>query len=88
MGFGEASATLQGTHHTGVALNRRKNRTATKWKQSHRWRRWFAWRPVVFETRTGRWRVVWLQYLERRWSEGITSGLGPRWVYRRTQSKQ
>jgi hypothetical protein len=29
--------------------------------------------------------VVWLYDVERRWTEGITSGLGPRWVYRRVQ---
>jgi len=28
---------------------------------------------------------VWLYDVERRWTEGITSGLGPRWVYRRVQ---
>ena len=83
MDFGEVSASLQGTHHAGVALNRM---WATK--KSHRWHRWFAWRPIVVSSRTGRRRVVCLQYLERRWSEGINSGLGPRWVYRRTQSKQ
>jgi hypothetical protein len=29
---------------------------------------------------------MWLQNIERRWSEGITSGLGPRWVYRRMRA--
>ena len=29
--------------------------------------------------------MVWLYDVERRWTEGITSGLGPRWVYRRVQ---
>src|SRR5262249_9816716 len=48
------------------------------------WKRWFAWRPVfVFSSRSGTRRLVWLEYFERRWTEGITSGLGARWVYRR-----
>ena len=48
------------------------------------WHRWFAWRPVfIWSSRSGTRRLVWLEYLERRWTEGITSGLGPRWVYRR-----
>ena len=48
------------------------------------WHRWFAWRPVlVFSSRLGTRRLLWLEYLERRWTEGITSGLGPRWIYRR-----
>jgi hypothetical protein len=46
------------------------------------WHRWFAWRPVVAHGRTGRRQVVWLQYLERKWTLGRTSGLGPRWIYR------
>ena len=29
--------------------------------------------------------MVWLYDVERRWTEGITSGLGPRWVYLRVQ---
>jgi hypothetical protein len=42
------------------------------------WHRWFAWRPVFVHRR-----LVWLQYTERRWSQGRISGLEPRWVYRR-----
>ena len=30
--------------------------------------------------------MVWLYDVERRWTEGITSGLGPRWVYRRMRA--
>jgi hypothetical protein len=47
------------------------------------WHRWFAWRPVIIYGRAGRSRVVWLQYVERIWTEDIISGLGPRWIYRR-----
>jgi hypothetical protein len=50
------------------------------------WHRWFAWRPVIVYDRAGRWRVVWLHYIERRWTLGRTSGLGPRWLYRRVQT--
>ena len=96
MGFGEVSATLQGNlpHRRSVRPADRTKRANERWNRermratskSHFWHRWFAWRPVVVSSRTGRRRVVWLQYLERRWTaEGITSGLGPRWVYRNTQ---
>jgi predicted phage terminase large subunit-like protein len=30
------------------------------------WHRWFAWRPVIVYSRAGRWRIVWLHYVERR----------------------
>src|SRR6516165_10194939 len=50
------------------------------------WHRWFAWRPVIVYNRAGKLRVVWLQYVERRWSLGVTSGLGPWWVYRRVRA--
>jgi hypothetical protein len=79
------------TRRSVKPANRTKRTGERMWatSKSHYWHRWFAWRPVVVSSRTGRRRVVWLQYLERRWTaEGITSGLGPRWVYRRTQSKQ
>src|SRR5437667_7210783 len=52
--------------------------------RSH-WHRWFAWRPVFVSSRMGNRRLVWLQYVERRWTEGMTSGLGPRWIYRRSR---
>ena len=55
---------------------------------SMQWHRWFAWRPVIIYSRAGRWRVAWLQDVDRRWSLGITSGLGPRWVYRRFSDQQ
>jgi hypothetical protein len=32
--------------------------------------------------------LVWLQDVERKWTEGITSGLGPRWVYRRARAPE
>jgi hypothetical protein len=50
------------------------------------WRSWFAWRPVFLETRIGNRPLIWLRYVERRWTEGKTSGLGPRWIYRRTRT--
>src|SRR6516164_10914044 len=50
------------------------------------WHRWFAWRPVFISRRGENRRLVWLQYVERRWTEGITSGLGPRWIYRRMRT--
>jgi hypothetical protein len=50
--------------------------------------RWLAWRPVVITDRAGRRRLVWLQDVERRWTEGITSGLGPRWVYRKMRDRR
>jgi hypothetical protein len=49
------------------------------------WHRWFAWRPVIVYDQAGRVRVAWLQDLERRWTLGTTSGLGPRWIYRRVR---
>jgi hypothetical protein len=49
------------------------------------WRRWFAWHPVFLQVRIGTRPLVWLQYVERRWTEGETSGLGPRWIYRTTR---
>jgi hypothetical protein len=52
------------------------------------WHRWFAWRPVFISDRAGHRRVRWLQYVERRWAEGITSGLGPRWVYRKMRAPE
>jgi hypothetical protein len=54
-------------------------------QSSMQWHRWFAWRPVIVYSRAGRWRVAWLQDVERRWSLGITSGLRPRRVYRKVQ---
>jgi hypothetical protein len=45
--------------------------------------------PGVFvQTRIGNRPVVWLRYVERRWTEGRTSGLGPRWIYRRTRTER
>jgi len=32
--------------------------------------------------------VVWLQYVERIWTEDIISDLGPRWVYRRQRQHE
>jgi len=52
------------------------------------WRRWFAWRPVIIYGRAGKSRVVWLQYVERIWTEDIISDLGPRWVYRRQRQHE
>src|SRR5215472_1763174 len=52
------------------------------------WHHWFAWRPVFVIDRVGRRRLVWFQGVERRWTEGNTSGLGPRWVYRRVQEQR
>jgi hypothetical protein len=49
------------------------------------WRGWFAWRPVFLETRIGNRPLVWFRYVERRWTEGKTSGLEPRWIYRRAR---
>jgi hypothetical protein len=51
-------------------------------QRSHQWQRWFAWRPI-FAIDHGRLRLTWLQSVERRWTEGVTSGWGPRWMYRR-----
>jgi hypothetical protein len=51
------------------------------------WHRWFAWRPVFILSRRGK-RLVWLRYVERRWTEGKTSGLGPRWIYRRIRAEE
>ena len=41
------------------------------------WHYWFAWRPVFIPTRSEKWRVVWLRYVERRWTLafGTTMGL-------------
>jgi hypothetical protein len=50
------------------------------------WHRWFALRPVIVNNQTGKPRVAWLQYLERKWVLGLASGLGPRWVYRKSQN--
>jgi hypothetical protein len=50
------------------------------------WHRWFAWRPVFLQTRTGTRSLVWLQYVERRWNESQTNGSGPLWVYQRATS--
>jgi hypothetical protein len=50
------------------------------------WHRWFAWRPVIVSDRAGRSGVVWLGYVERRWTLDVTSGLGPRWIYRRVRT--
>ena len=92
MDCGEASATLKGTYQVGVALIRRTERSEPAKECGQLKNRIagvaLAWRPVVFQTQTGGWRVVWLRYLQRGWSEGIHSGLGPRWVYRSAQSKQ
>jgi hypothetical protein len=49
------------------------------------WHRWFAWHPGFLETLIGTRPLVWLQYVERRWTEGSNSGLGPRWIYRRME---
>src|SRR5262249_21660780 len=38
---------------------------------------------LFISSRRGNRRPVWLQYVERRWTEGITSDLAPRWIYRR-----
>jgi hypothetical protein len=38
------------------------------------WHRWFAWRPVVITDRAGRRQLVWLENVERKWTEGTTSG--------------
>jgi hypothetical protein len=29
--------------------------------------------------------LIWLRYVERRWTEGHISGLGPRWIYRKAR---
>jgi hypothetical protein len=57
----------------------------------HHWHQWFAWHPVIISSRgfrgVGRfWGLMWLRYVERRWTEGHTSGLGPRWIYRRVRT--
>ena len=39
-------------------------------------------------TRIGNRRLVWLQYVKRRWTDGRTSGLGPRWIYRKTTDER
>jgi hypothetical protein len=52
------------------------------------WHRWFAWRPVFLQTRTGTQALVWLQYVERRWNESQTNGSGPLWIYRRTRTDE
>ena len=48
--------------------------------------RWFAWRPVFLQARTGTRSLVWLQCVERRWNEGQFSGSGPLWIYRRART--
>jgi hypothetical protein len=48
------------------------------------WHRWFALRPVIVHSQAGKPRVAWLQHLERKWVLGLASGLGPRWVYRKS----
>src|SRR5215472_13205981 len=63
----------------------REPRSTGALRRSHQWHRWFAWRPVFISSRAGNRRVVWLQDVERRWTEGITSGLGPRWIYRKKE---
>jgi hypothetical protein len=45
-------------------------------RRSPHWHRWFAWRPAIVRNRAGDPRVVWLRYVERRWTEGITRRLG------------
>jgi hypothetical protein len=46
------------------------------------WHRWFAWRPVFLQTRTGTRSLVWLHYVERHglniWGRyGFIGGQGP-----------
>ena len=50
--------------------------------------RWFAWRPVFISNRAGHRRLVWFRFVERTWTEGITSGLGPRWVYWKVRTRE
>jgi hypothetical protein len=73
------------TNNADLEFDRVAGAVPTRWsaRRWRHWHRWFAWRPVSIYTQAREWRVVWLQYLERRWTEGVTSGLGPRWVYRR-----
>ena len=54
-------------------------------QRSHQWHRWFAWRPVIVSQLGARLRIAWLRSVERRWTEGITSGVGPRWIYRQAR---
>jgi hypothetical protein len=54
--------------------------------QATHWHRWFAWRPVIVYNRAAKTRVVWLEYVEWKWTAGMISGLGPRWIYRRVRT--
>ena len=54
-------------------------------QRSDQWHRWFAWRPVIVSQLGARLRIAWLRSVERRWTEGITSGVGPRWIYRQAR---
>ena len=74
--------------HHGMAVqlgkpsdNSRRRAIPMEASSTSHWHRWFAWRPVFVETRINR-PLMWLRYVERRWTEGKTSGLGPRWIYR------
>jgi hypothetical protein len=52
---------------------------------TRKWHRWFAWRPVILSGRGGYWGVIWLRSVDRRWTEDINPGVGPRWMYRRAR---
>lgn len=47
----------------------------------HKWHRWFAWRPVSILVDTG-WATVWLEDVERSWSDGVTEFSSEGWDYR------
>ena len=56
--------------------------------RSHHWHLWFAWHPVIIYRRSGFPRLFWLRYVDRRWTEGVTRGLGPRWIYRKARTEE
>src|SRR5262249_47112457 len=52
------------------------------------WHRWFAGRPVFISDRSRHRLLVYVQGGERRWTEGTSWRLGPRWVYRRMRAPE
>lgn len=49
------------------------------WAEIEAWRRWFAWHPVRIEGPEGYYRIVWLEWIERRtrWSKAGGDLTGP-----------
>ncbi|MFY9769167.1 MAG: hypothetical protein WBG18_18845, partial [Xanthobacteraceae bacterium] len=83
MSFGQTLIHYKVAHHPmcGKIFRDHINFHHTHYSDAHlvsrtsymHWQRWFAWRPVIIYGRAGRSRVVWLQYVERIWTEDIIS---------------